>query len=198
MGWGGGFCGARSRDRGRNYHHSGFGGFEKPTRRDGLQWQPCPAAFAPVEESGLNLSAFLFRIGLLFGLLCVVVSVFWCALAKSPAMVEICWMPVWLGKQADAYPIFRNFPAFALLSFFVSLSLGVLGGIRRVLNPLAVTIVSAFFASAVGVGLEFAQLWIPARSFDLLDIAWTLAGAMTGALLAIPLLLLALQKTRND
>jgi VanZ family protein len=48
------------------------------------------------------------------------------------------------------------------------------------------------------VGLEFAQLWIPARSFDLLDIAWTLAGAMTGALLAIPLLLLALQKTRND
>jgi hypothetical protein len=134
----------------------------------------------------------------LFGLVCVVVAVFWCALAKSPAMVEICWMPVWLGKWADDYPIFRNFPAFALLSFLVTLLLAGLSATQRALTLLAITIVSAIGASLIGVGLEFAQLWIPERSFDLLDIAWTLAGAITGALLAIPLLLLALPKSSND
>jgi hypothetical protein len=132
------------------------------------------------------------------GLACVLAAVFWCALSKSPLMVEICWMPAWLGKWADAYPILRNFPAFALLSFIASLALANFTCMRRTISNLSVAIISWLGVSLIGVALEFAQIWIPSRSFDLLDIAWTLAGAFAGALVGLPLLILAFPKTGDD
>ena len=107
-------------------------------------------------------------------------------------------MPAWLGKWADAYPIFRNFPAFALLSFVTTFALMSWSVIQRTLNSLAVAIISWLGVSLIGVALEFAQIWIPARSFDLLDIAWTLAGAFMGSLIALPLLIIAFPKTEDD
>ena len=103
-------------------------------------------------------------------------------------------MPAWLGRWADAYPMFRNFPAFALLSFVATFALMSWNVIQRTLNPLAVAIISWAGASLLGVGLEFAQLWIPSRSFDLLDIGWTLAGAFTGALLALAIWTIVFKK----
>jgi VanZ family protein len=113
-------------------------------------------------------------------------------------MVEICWIPAWLGKWADAYPVLRNFPAFALFSFIASMALASFNRKRRTITSLSVAIISWLGVSLIGVALEFAQIWIPSRSFDLLDIAWTLVGAFTGALLAYPLLIIAFPKTGDD
>jgi len=132
------------------------------------------------------------------GLACMLAAVLWCALSKSPLMVEICWIPAWLGKWADAYPVLRNFPAFALFSFIASMALASFNRKRRTITSLSVAIISWLGVSLIGVALEFAQVWIPSRSFDLLDIAWTLVGAFTGALSAYPLLILALPKTGDD
>jgi hypothetical protein len=142
--------------------------------------------------------AFLFSVISLVGLAYVLVAVFWCALTKSPLMAEVYWIPSWLGKWADAYPVFRNFPAFALFSFISSLVLSSSKSIQRTVPPLTIVIISWLGVSVLGVGLEFAQLWIPTRSFDLSDIAWTLAGAFTGAFLALLPLLLAFQKPGDD
>ena len=46
----------------------------------------------------------------------------------------------------------------------------------------------AFFCSIAvslfGVLLEYLQIWLPARVFDPYDIAWSIAGAFAGSVLA--------------
>lgn len=108
-------------------------------------------------------------------------AVVWCAMAPSPDLVRITWMPVWLGKWADANPTFRNFPAFAVLGF-VFFVVGI-AFFQRV-PPFFLAILSAFSASVVAVCLEVLQLALPGRFFDSADIFWSVAGAITGASLS--------------
>lgn len=105
-------------------------------------------------------------------------AVVWCALAPSPDLVHIGWMPRWLGGWADANPTFRNFPAFGALAvgFFLAAAAcfrfwraGKLAGL------------AAIAASFVAVVLEVVQVFLPGRFFDPADIAWSVAGAIVGA-----------------
>lgn len=103
-----------------------------------------------------------------------------CALASSPDMKSISWLPRSLARWADTEPTFRNFPAFAVLSFAATLFSFLL--VR------SVSAASAFHAlivvSAFSVVLEFSQFWLPGRCFDRLDIAWSVTGALSGAVAA--------------
>jgi hypothetical protein len=111
-------------------------------------------------------------------------AVVWCAAAPSPDLALIIWMPVWLGKWANAYPTFRNFPAFAVLGFVFFVAGGVF--FRRT-PPVFLAVLSACSASVVAVGLEFLQLSLPGRFFDSADIAWSVAGAAAGTVFAFAL-----------
>lgn len=108
-------------------------------------------------------------------------AVAWCAAAPSPDLALIVWMPAWLGKWANAYPTFRNFPAFAVLGFVFFVAGAVL--FRRT-PPVFLAVASAFLASVAAVGLEVLQLFLPGRFFDPADIGWSLAGAVAGAVFA--------------
>jgi len=111
-------------------------------------------------------------------------AVVWCAAAPSPDLALIIWMPVWLGKWANAYPTFRNFPAFAVLGFVFFVAGAAF--FRRT-PPVFLAVLSACSASVVAVGLEFLQLSLPGRFFDPADIAWSVAGAAAGTVFAFAL-----------
>lgn len=85
------------------------------------------------------------------------------ALRASSFIHTLPWVPRPIGLWADANGIVRNtaaFLGFGLLAF------ALLGHARRTVVGLSA------FASVI----EVAQIWIPTRSFDPLDIAASLAG----------------------
>lgn len=120
-----------------------------------------------------------------FLLLAVVFGVvLWCALAPSPDLTKIVWMPCWLGNWANANPTFRNFPAFGMLAM-VFYAAGFAGfDPRRAAGQCALAFISAATVSFAAVAVEVAQLWLQGRFFDPDDIAWSMAGALTGAFVA--------------
>jgi VanZ family protein len=85
-----------------------------------------------------------------------------------------------LARWADSEPTFRNFPAFAVLSFAATLF--------SFLWTRSVSAASAFhaqvFVSVFSVVLEILQFWLPGRSFDRVDIAWSITGAFAGSVAA--------------
>jgi hypothetical protein len=84
------------------------------------------------------------------------------ALRPSPYLTELAWMPEELARWADAHGRLRNLPAFFLLCLALLPALGLrLGGA---------------VALALGLGLEAAQLFIPGRYFDPLDLLWSALG----------------------
>jgi VanZ family protein len=95
-------------------------------------------------------------------------------------MAKLEWMPLLLGKWANENPTFRNFPAFAALAGVFFLTVAAWSGAGRA----ALAFYSAVAASVLAVLLELAQLLLPARFFDPDDMAWSMAGALTGAALA--------------
>jgi hypothetical protein len=110
--------------------------------------------------------------------------VLWCALAPSPNLVKIDWMPRWLGKWADANPTFRNFPAFGILAMTFYAAGFAWFDPRRRSGQCALAFIAALAASLAALALEVLQVRLPGRFFDPDDIAWSMAGALTGAFLA--------------
>ncbi len=110
--------------------------------------------------------------------------VLWCALAPSPDLVNIEWMPRWIGKWADANPTFRNFPAFGILAMGFYAAGFAWFDPRRGAGQCALAFIGAVTASFAAVAMEVAQVRLPGRFFDPDDIAWSMAGALTGAFVA--------------
>lgn len=112
-----------------------------------------------------------------------------CSLAPSPNMREMWWIPDWVGEWADRNGNFRNFPVFAVFSallFFV-LRPFQLNTVNRTQNT---ALGAALCASAFGVLLEVAQLFLSNRHFDLADIGWSTGGALVGVATAASITLL--------
>jgi hypothetical protein len=112
----------------------------------------------------------------------LITAVAYCSLTGSPEMVRISWIPKWVGDWADAHTTFRNFPSFGLLAAVLYLAILLhrkpeqLG--RGTVLLLGVGV--ALFVTLLGVALEIAQLWIPTRTCDLRDMAWSGVGAFAG------------------
>ena len=107
-----------------------------------------------------------------------------CALAPSPDLHHITWLPKAIATWANDYPAFRNLPAFgvvAVILYFCVLSWFKKPHSKRLLGL-------AFFCSIVvslfGVLLECLQIWLPTRFFDPYDILWSISGAFAGSILA--------------
>ena len=127
---------------------------------------------------------FFLRLVTFFVLFCVFVVVLWCALAPTPDLVRIDWMPRWLGNWADAKPTFRNFPAFGILAMvFYAMGFAWFDPSRGA-GQCALAFISAMTASFAAVAVEVAQVRLPGRFFDPDDIAWSMAGALCGAFVA--------------
>jgi hypothetical protein len=62
-----------------------------------------------------------FMLVLGFFLAGIVLAAAACALAPSPDMKSLTWLPRFVARWADAEPTFRNFPAFAALAFVATL-----------------------------------------------------------------------------
>jgi VanZ family protein len=118
-----------------------------------------------------------FMLVLGFFLAGIVLAAAACALAPSPDMKSLTWLPRFVARWADAEPTFRNFPAFAALAFVATLFF--------FLSARSVTADSAFYAmflvSIFSITLELVQLKLPGRFFDPLDIAWSITGSFAGS-----------------
>ena len=115
----------------------------------------------------------------------MLVAILFCALAPSPNMREVIWIPSWLGEWADRNGNFRNFPVFAALA---ALLFFVFTFYQRLVTRYGRwrLAFSAFLVTALlGASLEVAQLlFLPNRHFDWADIGWLAAGAFVGAFLS--------------
>ena len=112
------------------------------------------------------------------------IGVVHCALAPSPDLQQINWIPSVIASWANAYPSFRNFPAFGVVA--MSLFFCVFSWLQQA-HPQRLFGLAFFTSIAVslfGVLLECLQIWLPARFFDPYDIAWSIAGAFAGSVLA--------------
>ena len=117
------------------------------------------------------------RVLAILGLGVLTVLVIWCAIAPTPDMKALAWIPRPLARWADSEPTFRNFPAFVALALVAGLTL------RVILERTSIRLMSgvAIITGAFGTLLEFLQLWLPQRHFDPEDIIWTIIGAVAGA-----------------
>jgi VanZ family protein len=107
-----------------------------------------------------------------------------CALAQSPDLQQIPWLPRAIASWANDYPAFRNFPAFGVVA--MSLYFCVFSWIKKP-HPkrlLGLALFCSIVVSLFGVLLECLQLFLPARVFDPYDILWSIAGAFAGSILA--------------
>ena len=100
-------------------------------------------------------------------------------------MGAVPWIPQLIARWADSEPAFRNFPPYAAATLLSTLcALAWIG--PRTQAPRLLTILGMLvFWTLLGTGLEIAQLWIPYRKFDLMDIAWSAAGALAGSLIFV-------------
>jgi hypothetical protein len=122
----------------------------------------------------------IFNVIVLFAILATI----HCALALFPDLHHIPWLPNAIATWANEYPAFRNFPAFGVVA--MSLYFCVLSCIKKP-HPRRLFGAAFFCSIAVslfGVLLECLQIWLPARVFDPYDIAWSIAGAFAGSILA--------------
>jgi hypothetical protein len=122
----------------------------------------------------------IFNLIVLFAILATI----HCALAPSPDLHHIPWLPKAIATWANDYPAFRNLPAFgvvAVILYFCVFSWFKKPHSKRLLGL-------AFFCSIVvslfGVLLECLLIWLPTRFFDPYDILWSIAGAFAGSILA--------------
>lgn len=141
----------------------------------------------------VTLSLRLFSLALTLALLAAIAT---CALAPSPNMREMVWIPQWLGEWADRNPNFRNFPVFAVFSGLLFFVFGVFR-LNTATCKLKTALRAALCASALGVLLEVLQLlFLSNRHFDWADIGWSTSGAFVGAIFALFLSMLSAPRSK--
>ncbi len=118
-----------------------------------------------------------FMLVLGFFLAGIVLAAAACALAPSPDMKSLTWLPRFVARWADAEPTFRNFPAFAALAFVATLFFSLWA--RSASG--AAAFYAMFLVSLFSLALEIIQLKLPGRFFDPLDIAWSITGSFAGS-----------------
>lgn len=98
------------------------------------------------------------------GVLGAVLLTFLC-LRPSPHVRDFAWLPGWFVQWVDTHGVSRNSVAFGALA-------ALAGGAVPARGRMQVHLIVAGFAAA----LEFTQLLIPSRAFDLRDIAASWLG----------------------
>lgn len=88
------------------------------------------------------------------------------SLRSTGRLATVPWLPRWAVDWADEHGRLRNLPAYALLTVPVML-LDARSRVRAW---------GALAAGLFGTGLEFAEVFVPARMVEWQDIAWTWAG----------------------
>jgi hypothetical protein len=126
-----------------------------------------------------------------------------CSLAPSPNMREIWWIPEWVGEWADRNGNFRNMPVFAVFAALLFLVFSVLpsslySSLKLKFQPFSfrTALRAAVCTSALGVLLEVAQLLLPNRHADPMDLLWMTLGAFVGAFSAGSVSMLLLSRIR--
>jgi hypothetical protein len=111
-------------------------------------------------------------------------------LATLPQMTTVSWIPKYISRWADAEPTFRNFPPYAIATLLSTLT--AMAWIRPCTRRQGLLVILGMLClwTLLGTGLECAQLWLPYRKFDLLDITWSVVGALAGSALSLVCLLL--------
>ena len=106
-------------------------------------------------------------------------------LETSPQMTMVSWIPKFISRWADAEPTFRNFPPYALATLLSTLT--AMTWIRPHTRTHGLLIILGMLClwTLLGIGLECAQLWLPYRKFDLMDITWSVVGALAGSALSL-------------
>jgi len=110
-------------------------------------------------------------------------------LETSPQMTMVSWIPKFISRWADAEPTFRNFPPYALATLLSTLTALTWIRPRTRTHGLLIILGMLCLWALLGTGLECAQLWLPYRKFDLLDISWSVVGTLAGSALSLPWLL---------
>jgi glycopeptide antibiotics resistance protein len=121
--------------------------------------------------------------------LLLLAAIVWVTLASLPQMTTVPWIPNWLAKWADSEPTFRNFPPYAIATLLSTLT--ALAWIRPRTRRQGLLVILGMLClwTLLGTGLECAQLRLPYRKFDLLDITWSVVGALAGSVLSLLCLL---------
>ena len=117
--------------------------------------------------------------------LLLLAAIFWVTLASLPQMTSVAWIPTFVAKWADSEPTFRNFPPYAIATLLSTLTAMTWIRPRTRTHGLLIILGMLFFWTLLGTGLECAQLWLPYRKFDLLDITWSVVGALAGSTLSL-------------
>jgi VanZ family protein len=119
----------------------------------------------------------------------LVVAIALVTLETSPQMTTVSWIPIFVSRWADAEPTFRNFPPYALATLLSTLTALTWIRPRTRAHGLLIILGMLCLWTLLGTGLECAQLWLPYRKFDLLDITWSVVGTLAGSALSLPWLL---------
>ena len=106
-------------------------------------------------------------------------------LETSPQMTMVSWIPKFISRWADAEPTFRNFPPYALATLLSTLTAMTWIKPRTRTQGLLIILGMLCLWTLLGTGLECAQLWLPYRKFDLLDITWSVVGALAGSAFSV-------------
>ena len=115
----------------------------------------------------------------------LVVAIALVTLETSPQMTMVFWIPKFISRWADAEPTFRNFPPYAIATLLSTLTALTWIRPRTRTHGLLMILGMLFFWTLLGTGLECVQLWLPYRKFDLLDISWSVVGALTGSAFSV-------------